>query len=151
MVGKHSTRPENKFLFSFFLIINYQENLRRCYHGWGEKVKLPCTNISFRWGKVILLDPSLWVNWDTFQLYEPVPLQVQLTCILPQPYWKNKFQTWMTRTLSTTGHVLFALQLDQRSVPYCYFLLYLFCTDKDLPVVRGYGGWRTARTQTDKN
>ena len=35
MVGKHSTRPENKFLFSFFLIINYQENLRRCYHGWG--------------------------------------------------------------------------------------------------------------------
>ena len=48
--------------------------------GWGEG-KLSCTNISFRWGKVILLDSSLWVNRDTFQLYEPVPLQVQLRCI----------------------------------------------------------------------
>ena len=64
MVGKHSTRPENKFLFSFFLIINYQENLRRCYHGWGGggEVKLPYTNISFRWGKAIPLDSSLIVG-----------------------------------------------------------------------------------------
>ena len=145
MVHVGSVQPGLRINSCFlFVIINYQENLRRCYHGWGG-VKLPCTNISFRWGKVILLDSSLWVNWGTFQLYEPVPLQVQLTCILPQPYWKKKFQTWMTCTLWTTGHVLFALQLDQRSVPYCYFLLYLFCTDKDLPVVRGYGGWRTAQ------
>ena len=46
--------------------------------GGGGEVKLPYTNISFRGGKAIPLDFSLIV--DTFKPYEPLTLQVQLTC-----------------------------------------------------------------------
>ena len=67
MVHVGSVQPGLRINSCFlFVIINYQENLRRCYHGWGGggggEVKLPCTNISFRWGKAIPLDFSLIVG-----------------------------------------------------------------------------------------